>query len=133
MTEQATAQVETAHVRRVPKYSVFLLLGAAVGIIAALALTFGFTGSAETSSNTGLEYSAGQVFGFVALAAIPIGMALGGIVALLLDRAGRRHSREVRITHDRVRVVDEPTATATDAGPVSTTPPPAPSEGHSGR
>ncbi|SDQ61604.1 potassium transporter Trk [Microbacterium sp. cf332] len=105
MNEEITERVESARVRRVPKYSVFLLLGAAVGIILSLALTFGIPDEG-VSTSTGLEYSAGQVFGFVALGAIPIGMAAGGVVALILDRAARRRSREVRILHERVRSVD---------------------------
>lgn len=106
MAEEITERVESARVRRVPKYSVFLLLGAAVGIIAALALTFGIPDEG-ISTSTGLEYSAGQVFGFVALGAIPAGIALGGVVALVLDRAARRRTREVRIVHERVRAVDD--------------------------
>lgn len=106
MAEQITERVESARVRRVPKYSVFLLLGAATGIIAALALTFGISDDG-VSASTGLQYSAGQVFGFVALGAIPLGMALGGVVALILDRSARRRSREVRILHERVRTSDD--------------------------
>ncbi|QLD11739.1 potassium transporter Trk [Microbacterium oleivorans] len=106
MAEQITERVESARVRRVPKYSVFLLLGAAAGIIAALALTFGVSDDG-VSVSTGLEYSAGQVFGFIALGAIPLGMALGGVVALILDRSARRRSREVRIVHERVRTSDD--------------------------
>ncbi len=106
MAEQITERVESARVRRVPKYSVFLLLGAAAGIIAALALTFGISDDG-VSARTGLQYSAGQVFGFVALGAIPLGMALGGVVALILDRSARRRSREVRILHERVRTSDD--------------------------
>ncbi|MDN8547875.1 potassium transporter Trk [Microbacterium sp. NM3R9] len=105
MAEEITERVESARVRRVPKYSVFLLLGAAVGIVAALALTFGVS-DGGVSTSTGLEYSVGQVFGFIALGAIPVGMALGGVVALILDRSARRRSREVRIVHERVRSVD---------------------------
>ncbi len=114
MAEEITERVETASVRRVPKYGVFLLLGAALGIIAALALTFGFDDGTATSAS-GLEYSVGQVFGFTALGAIPVGMALGGVVALVLDRVNRRHAREVRIAHDRVHVIDDGPAPAARA------------------
>lgn len=106
MGEQISGRVETARVRRVPKYGVFLLLGAALGLIAALVLTFSFGGTAEASTNTGLEYSVGQVFGFVLLICVPVGMALSALVALVLDRRARRRSREVRIAHDHVRVTD---------------------------
>ncbi|RKE64508.1 potassium transporter Trk [Microbacterium sp. AG238] len=106
MAEEITERVESARVRRVPKYSVFLLLGVAAGIIVALALTFGIPDEG-VSTNTGLQYSGGQVFGFIALGAIPICMAIAGVIALVLDRAARRRTREVRILHERVRTLDD--------------------------
>lgn len=93
--------------RRVPKYAVFLLLGAAVGIIATLILTFAFDGTAERSPFTELKYSQGQVFGFLLLFCVPVGVALGGLVALLLDRTVGRRSRTVRITHEHIQVPDD--------------------------
>ncbi|MET0296654.1 MAG: potassium transporter Trk [Microbacterium sp.] len=98
-----TDRRETVRVRRAPKFSVFLLLGAALGIIVALILTFAFQGTDETSPNTGLIYTDGQVFGFLALICITVGVALGGIVALLFDRYSSRHAREVTIDHEQSR------------------------------
>lgn len=112
MAEHTTARVETARVRRVPKYGVFIALGAIVGVVAALILTFAFDGSARISENTGLEYTSGQVFGFVLLGCIPVGIALSALVALVLDRVARRKTREVRIVHDRVRVTPDDEAPA---------------------
>lgn len=107
MTESASHHIEIAHVRRSPRYAIFLVLGAALGILVALILTFAFDGTADKSPSTQVVYSSGQVFGFLLLACIPVGLALGGVVALILDRrfAGRAH--EVRIDHERV-VVDLP-------------------------
>lgn len=126
MAEESTARVETARVRRVPKYGVFIALGAVLGVIAALILTFAFDGTVGISENTGLEYSAGQVFGFVLLGCIPVGIALAALVALLLDRLARRKTREVRIVHDRVRVTDDegiaPEPAATPASPATASP-----------
>ncbi len=110
MTSHSTGRVETARVRRVPKYGVFVMVGVVVGLLAALVLTFAFDGTTTISENTGLEYSVGQVFGFVLLGCIPLGIALSVIVALVLDRLARRRAREVRIRHDLVRVAadDQP-------------------------
>lgn len=101
MTEPAGESIETARVRRSPRYGVFLVAGAAVGVLAALILTFVFDG--WKSPATGVTYSTGQVFGFLALYAIPLGVALAGILALVLDRAAARRSHAVRIARTRVR------------------------------
>lgn len=94
----------TARVRRSPKYGVFLLLGGVVGVLVAMILTFAFSGNAAPSPNTGMEYSTLQVFGFVALICVPIGLALGGILALILDRVVGRRTRAVRVDHTTVHV-----------------------------
>lgn len=99
----ARDEIQTVTVRRSPKYSVFLLVGAALGILAALILTFAFGGATEASENTGLEYSTGQVFGFLLLICIPVGLAVMGIVALVLDRVVGRRTRTVRVDHSLTR------------------------------
>lgn len=99
----ARDEIETVSVRRSPKYSAFLLVGAALGILTALILTFGFNGSAQVSENTGLEYSSGQVFGFLLLIFIPVGLAVMGAVALILDRTSGRRTRQVRVDHTLTR------------------------------
>lgn len=98
--------IETATVRRAPKYAVFLVLGAALGIVTAMVLTFTFDGTAGLSPFTGLVYSSGQVFGFLALICISVGLALGGVVALILDRALRRRTRQVTVDRETIHVVD---------------------------
>ncbi len=108
MTEHVEDHIETVRVRRAPKFSVFLLAGAALGLVAAMILTFAFDGSEDPSPNTGLVYSLGQVFGFVVLICVPIGLALGATVALLLDRRSRRHTRDVTVDHESVRVDETP-------------------------
>jgi hypothetical protein len=101
-TASITDEVVTVRVRRSPKYGVFLLLGAALGILVAMILTFAFDGSALPSPNTNVEYTQLQVFGFVALICIPIGVALGGVVALVLDRIVGRRTRSLRMDHETV-------------------------------
>lgn len=88
--------------RRAPKFGVFLAAGAAVGILLALILTFAFDGSAFVSPNTGVEYSTGQVFGFLLLVCIPVFLAIAAVVALVFDRRSRRRTHEVTIDHESV-------------------------------
>ncbi|WP_279071873.1 potassium transporter Trk [Microbacterium lacticum] len=104
MTERAQHQIETAHVRRSPRYAIFFVLGAILGILAALILTFAFDGTEEKSASTQVIYSTSQVFGFLCLVCIPIGMAVLGAVALILDRRLSRRQHEVRVDHKRVEV-----------------------------
>ncbi|MCR2828534.1 potassium transporter Trk [Microbacterium sp. zg.Y909] len=98
---------ETARVRRSPKFAVFIGFGAALGLLAALILTFAFgSGDTEQSANTGVVYSPTQVFGFLALFAVPIGIAIGGIVAVVLDRVLAGRARDVQIEHEHIRTQD---------------------------
>lgn len=103
MTEHIEDHVERMRLRRAPKFSVFLLLGAALGLVAAMILTFTFSGTGDVSPNTGLVYSQGQVFGFMLLVCIPVGLAIGAVVALILDRRSSRRSRDVIVDHLSVR------------------------------
>lgn len=104
--EHAVHRIETARVRRSPRYAIFCVAGAALGILAALILTFAFDGTAEASASTSVTYSTSQVFGFLSLVCIPIGLAVGAVVALVLDRSLARRTREVRIDHERVERTD---------------------------
>ncbi|MBN9215231.1 MAG: potassium transporter Trk [Microbacterium sp. SCN 70-200] len=104
MSESTQHHIESAQLRRSPRYAIFFVLGAALGILAALILTFAFDGTAEKSPSTQVLYSTSQVFGFLCLVCIPIGLALGGVVALILDRRFARRAREVRVDHERIEV-----------------------------
>ncbi len=106
MSESAQHHIETVRVRRSPKYSVFLVLGAGVGLLVAMILTFAFDGSTTGSPNTGMVYSQGQVFGFLALVCVAAGLAVFGTVALILDRVVGRRTRDVRVDHETVHTED---------------------------
>lgn len=97
-------RVETLRVRRSPKYSVFLMAGAALGIVVAMILTLVFGDDEAASRATGFEYSTTQVFGFLALICISVGLAVGGLVALGLDRALARRTREVTVGHETIHI-----------------------------
>ena len=75
-------------------------IGVVLGIIAAGILTM--IGSFEPSEAVDVVYPPGQVFGFLLLWTVPIGIALGGVVGLIFDRLSRRSARTVRVTHETI-------------------------------
>ncbi len=104
MTSPATRESAEATVRRVPRYGVFMGIGVVLGIVAAGILTM--VGSYEPSAALDVVYPPAQVFGFALLWTAPIGLALGGALALVLERIGRRHDRVVRVEHETVVASD---------------------------
>lgn len=94
-----------ARVRRSPRYAVFLVLGAALGVLTAMILTFAFFDERKQAAN-GAVYTAGQVFGFLALVGIAAGLLVGGLVAILLDRTVGRRTRTVVVDHEAVTGAD---------------------------
>jgi len=98
--------VETLRVRRAPKYGVFLVLGAAVGVLVAMILTVAFHGTDEPSA-AGVQYTQMQVFGFLALVCAVVGLTIGGVIALLFDRAMVRRARDVSVEVAHVRRDDD--------------------------
>lgn len=104
-----TATSADATVRRAPKIQNFLLIGAVLGLVVAMALTFIFQRSPEDIDTSAGEiyYSPGQVFGFLLLICVPVGLALAGIVAWLVDRSTHKRARIVRMDKVDVRA-DQP-------------------------
>lgn len=90
---------DAVSVRRAPRYPAFILAGVALGVLVALVLTFAFPENAE--------FDRGQVFGFLLLWAGAIGAAVGGVVALVVDRALARRRREVVAEHETTHYVDD--------------------------
>lgn len=90
---------DTVTVRRAPRYSRFMTLGALVGAVVALILTVSFPANDE--------FDLGQVFGFLLLACAAIGLALGALVALLIDRTTARRAKSVTVEHETIHPVDE--------------------------
>lgn len=102
MSSSDSRETVEATVRRVPRYGVFIAMGIVLGIIAAGILTM--MGNYEPSETLDVVYPPMQVFGFALLWTVPIGIALGGLVAILLERIARRHDRVVRV--DRETIVE---------------------------
>ncbi|GGE92288.1 hypothetical protein GCM10011313_14000 [Mycetocola zhadangensis] len=81
-----------------------MLLGALVGALAAFVLTLAFPENPE--------FGRLQVFGFLLLLCVPVGVALFGLLAIVLDRVVGRKVHNVRA--DKVEV-HEVRADETDA------------------
>jgi len=97
---------DTAVVRRAPRYGRFITLGALVGAVVALILTFAFSGQPE-QPEVALGFDRGQVFGFLLLLCATVGAALGAAVALLIDRLSARRAKSVTVVHESTHHVDE--------------------------
>jgi uncharacterized membrane protein len=97
---------DTVTVRRAPRYGRFIALGALLGAVVALILTFAFSGQpAEPELQIGFDR--GQVFGFLLLICATVGAALGAVVALILDRSSARRARSVDVQHESAHRLDE--------------------------
>lgn len=93
-------------VRRAPRYGRFITLGALVGAVVALILTFAFSGEpAQPELEPGFDK--GQVFGFLLLLCGTIGAALGAVAALVIDRASIKRARPVDVVHESTHRIDE--------------------------
>ncbi len=83
MSEPRTAQVR---VRRAPKIGAFLVVGGLIGMLTTLVLTSLF----PVDPTVGFI----PLFAYFCLFGIPAGVALGALLALVLDRVSRRRSRD---------------------------------------
>lgn len=96
---------DTVMVRRVPRYGRFITLGAILGAIVALILTFAFDGQAP--ENELVQFDKGQVFGFLLLICAAVGVGLGAVVALVVDRVLARRAEAGIAEHESTHHVDE--------------------------
>ena len=94
-------QIDVA-VRRSPKYSVFMGIGAVLGIIVAGILAI-FVDPADMP----MGYTVAKGLGLTLLILGIGGLFLGGLFALLLDWAGRRRAKEYRVDA-QIDMVDDP-------------------------
>lgn len=104
MSSTDSHETVEATVRHVPRYGVFMAIGVVLGIIAAGILTM--VGDYAPSPTLDVVYTPGQIFGFALLWTVPIGLALGGIVAIVLERVSRRHDRVVRVDRETIIAAD---------------------------
>jgi hypothetical protein len=111
--EPTQSSVETeVTVRRIPRYSRFLIIGAGLGAV----ITFILTASFPSDPKVGF----GALFGYFLLFGMPAGVVIGAVVAILLDIGLNRRARTVmaeRTTVDPLPDDDEPTATEAAESP----------------
>jgi hypothetical protein len=79
-------------IRRAPKFGVFVVLGAVLGIIVSFILTAGFP----------IQESVGfaATFGYFAIYGLVGGILVGCIVAIIFDRVLARRAKTVAATRD---------------------------------
>jgi hypothetical protein len=111
---QATATIHRseANIRRAPKIPVFIVLGALIGGL----VTIGLTVSFPVDQTVGLP----ATVGYFLLYGIPAGMALGALVAIVLDRVSARRTSTVTVEQtivDPLPYEDDDEPAAADAPP----------------
>ena len=103
MTDEARdAQEErtTVTIRRAPKFSVFVVVGALIGFLVTLVLTSLFP--------TDPEVGFGASLGYFSLFGISFGAVIGAVIALIFDRRSTRHTSQVIAGKLAVHVEEEP-------------------------
>jgi hypothetical protein len=99
--ENMKDQIDVA-VRRSPKYSVFMGIGAVLGIIVAGILAL-FVDPADMP----MGYTVAKGLGLTLLILGIGGLFLGGLFALILDWTGRRRAKKYRVDA-QIDMVDDP-------------------------
>ena len=114
--EPTQSSIETeVTVRRIPRYSRFLVIGAGLGAV----ITFILTASFPSDPKVGF----GALFGYFLLFGMPAGVVIGAVVAILLDVGLNRRARTLmaeRTTVDPLPYHHEPTATEDAESPGET-------------
>lgn len=84
--------------RRAPKYGAFLVVGGLAGLITTLILT--------TLQPADPSVGFGALFAYFSLYGVPAGIALGALIAIVLDVVSRRRAKTVGVTVERVEPAD---------------------------
>ncbi|MDB5726780.1 MAG: hypothetical protein JWQ16_3534 [Novosphingobium sp.] len=90
-------------IRRAPKVSVFIILGALVGAIVTVIVTSAFP------ADPSVGYLA--TVGYFLLYGVPFGIVVGAVVAIVLDRVSSRRARSITVERtvvDALPYDDEP-------------------------
>ncbi|WP_165063262.1 hypothetical protein [Marisediminicola senii] len=95
----STVDTRRVTVRRAPKYPRFIIIGAGLAAI----ITFILTAIYPVDPEVGF----GALFGYFALIAVPIGAAIGGLVAVLLDVVATRRAKQFEAEHTTVDALPE--------------------------
>ena len=111
---QTTVETEVM-VRRIPRYSRFLIIGAGLGAVATFILTASFSSDPKVGF--------GALFGYFLLFGVPAGAVIGAVVAILLDIGLTRRARTglaERTTVDPLPNEDEPAVAEAPESPGET-------------
>lgn len=100
-------QPTDVRVRRAPKFGAFMVVGGGLAAIATLIVTALFP------SDPAVGFVA--LFAYFCLYTIPLGVVLGALVALILDRRSSKRAKTVSVERESVEApepggVDEPEA-----------------------
>lgn len=100
-TPQGDADEERTDViiRRAPKFSAFVVVGALIGFLVTLVLTSLFPSDPAVGFTASL--------GFFSLFGIPIGAVIAAVIAIAVDRHATRHATKVIAGKLAVHVDDE--------------------------
>lgn len=90
---------QRVRVRRSPRYARFMVVSCLVLLAAAFVATYSLP---ETGG-----YDRNEVFGFVALGAVAVGIGLGGAIALAFDRIFQWRAKVVLADRSLVREVED--------------------------
>jgi hypothetical protein len=99
----------TVSIRRAPRLSAFILVGALVGLLATIIVTSLFPAAPEVGF--------AATVGYFSLFGVPVGVLLAALLALWLDRRSTRRSAQVVAGRLDVRVDDEPSVVRDDPAP----------------
>lgn len=99
VADAAEEERKTVTIRRAPKFSVFVIVGALIGFLVTLVLTSLYP------SDPAVGFAAS--LGLFSLYGIPIGGFVGAALAILLDRRASRRATQVIAGKLAVRVDDE--------------------------
>jgi len=89
-------------IRRAPKFAVFAILGAIIGVIVALILTAAF----PIDETIGF----GPTFGYFSIYGIVFGVLVACVIAVILDRVLARKAKTLRASIDRLQPADDDAA-----------------------
>jgi len=93
-TETDGTETTDVRIRRAPRLPVFLFLGALLGVILALIAT--------ALGHVDPKVGFAGTFGYLCIYGIPVGIVIGALVGLLLDRNSRRRSRVIAMEQQTV-------------------------------
>jgi outer membrane murein-binding lipoprotein Lpp len=106
---ESDARDHEVRIRRAPKFAVFAILGAILGVIIALILTAAF----PIDPTVGF----GATFGYFTIYGVVLGVLAGCVVAIILDRTLGARVKTLRASIDRLQPADDDDAVDQAAEP----------------